>query len=388
MKNICMIAYTYYIYDPRVKREAEALAERGDSVDVICLSEEKNKKDEKINNVNIIRLKIGKYRGNNPVFYLISYFIFFIKAFFKLSIDYFNKHYQIVHIHTMPDFLVFTSIIPKLFGAKIILDIHDLMPELYISKFKFNEKHLLIKFITFIERWSVKFAHQAISVHKTHLQALVKHGNPSEKLKIVLNLPDPKIFFKDINSINKNKEKITFLYHGTISERHGIEIAIRALYKIYQETPKILLKIIGDGDDLDRLCKLTEDLGLTKYIYFNKAYVSLEEIVQEINQSDIGIIPILMDDFTYYMLPTKLLEYVALDLPVICTRTDTVETYFNDSMVCYFNSGNIDELALCMKDLYFNMNKRFELVKHANVFNQNYNWYKQKQIFYELVDES
>jgi hypothetical protein len=56
-------------------------------------------------------------------------------------------------------------------------------------------------------------------------------------------------------------------------------------------------------------------------------------------------------------------------------------------MVYFFDSGSVTELAACMRNLYFNIDKRFELIKNANTFNENFNWLKQKQLLYQLIDK-
>ena len=82
-----------------------------------------------------------------------------------MSFLFFRKRYDIIQVHTMPDFLVFAALVPKLFGAKVILDVHDLMPELYMCKFRAGPRHFIIRLITWVERRSIGFAHQAIAVH-------------------------------------------------------------------------------------------------------------------------------------------------------------------------------------------------------------------------------
>jgi len=132
--KVCMVGYTIS-WDPRPRREAKALIARGDEVDFICLRRSGEKRHETIKGVNVNRLPIKKHQGSSILSHIFGYLSFFILAFFNLNILYFEKKYRIIHIHTLPDFLVFVALIPKLFGAKVILDMHDPMPELYAAKF-------------------------------------------------------------------------------------------------------------------------------------------------------------------------------------------------------------------------------------------------------------
>jgi glycosyltransferase involved in cell wall biosynthesis len=381
-----MVAYTHYPTDSRVRREAESLVGRGDTVDFLCLGTEDNKDSELYNGVRLIKIKINRYRGSNALMYITSYMQFFLVSAVMLIKLQLKNRYQVIQIHTMPDFMVFVAIIPKLLGAKVLLDVHDLMPELYQSKFGFTDKHLLIRIIKWIERLSIGFADRAIAVHVPHLEALCSHGNSPEKFSVLLNLPDLKIFTERENCQLKGDSDFELIYHGTISERHGLEIVIRAVATVRGKIQGLKLKVIGDGDDVSRLIKLVNELELQECVQISKGMIPLEELVPKIQMADVGVVPILFDDFTKYMLPVKLLEYVALMKPVICSRTETIQSYFDDSMVQYFTPGSVDELAECIYSLYKDADRRNYLSANANKFNREYNWVSQKQTYYQLID--
>lgn len=386
MARICMVAFTHYATDTRVRGEAEALVDRGDTVEVICLRKNGEERVWTLNGVRLIQLSTGRYRGSSAMMYLVKYFLFFFLAFFLLASRHLKKPYQIIQIHTMPDFMVFVAIIPKLLGAKVVLDVHDLMPELYQSKFGLHKAHWLIRFITWIEQRSIGFADRAIAVHKPHLEALVSHGNPAEKFVILLNLPDPKIFSSRAPAASRNDCGFTLLYHGTVARRHGLSVALQAMASLRGEIKDLKLRIVGDGDDFPRLINLAKELELTDCVSFSQGFVPIEELVPIILDADIGIVPILYDDFTRYMLPVKLLEYVALGKPVICSRTETIEAYFDDSMIQYFEPGNAAELAEHIRVLYQDPDKRGRLIANAGRFNREHNWEQQKQLYYQLMD--
>jgi glycosyltransferase involved in cell wall biosynthesis len=386
MARVCMIAYTHYPTDSRVRREAEALVGRGDTVDVICLGKKGEPSPEDYFGVRMIKVKIGRYRGSSPLTYIASYLQFFFITLFKLAYLHTKNAYQVIQVHTMPDFMVFAAIFPKLRGAKVLLDVHDLMPELYQSKFGFDAKHPIIRFISWMECRSIAFADRAISVHKPHLAALCGHGNPIEKFTVLLNLPDMKVFSPPTTLRLHNEPGLDLIYHGTVAKRNGLEIAIRAISTLKPDLKNLSLRIIGDGDDILRLCDLVAELELQDMVRIDKGMVPLEQLVPMIQNADAGVVPILYDEFTKYMLPVKLLEYVALGKPVICSKTETIEAYFDPSMVQFCTPGDVAELADAISILYKNPNKRRQLSEKADTFNQEYSWEKQKQIYYQLID--
>lgn len=387
MTRICMITFSPYPVDVRVRREAEALVDRGDSVDVLCLREDNQPKAESVNGVRAIRLSVGKYRGASAIMYLFKYVLFFTMTSCRLLALHVRNRYEIIQVHTMPDFLVFVALLPKLFGAKVILDVHDLMPELYRSKFGLRQSHTLIRLITWVERCSIGFADRAIAVHRPHLEALVSHGNPAHKFIILLNLPDPKIYTARAEIAAASRLGFVLEYHGSVVKRYGLHVALEALAAVRGKIKGLEFRILGLGEEIPHLTQLVKELDLSDCVSIREDMLPPEEFIPMILDADAGLVPMLDDDFTKYGLPVKLLECVKLGLPVICSRTAAIEAYFDDSMVLYANPGDADDLAEKILELYRSPRKRKELVAHADSFNRDYTWDKQKEAYYNLIDE-
>src|SRR5260370_35164882 len=123
-----MGAYTYYESDSRVIREAQAAVYGGFEVDFIALRRPGTPRTEMVRGVRVIRLNQVKYRGGGYFKYLLAYLQFFLRCLVKTTALFARRRYRAIHVNNMPDFLVFTTIIPRLFGTKVILDIHDPMP--------------------------------------------------------------------------------------------------------------------------------------------------------------------------------------------------------------------------------------------------------------------
>ncbi len=387
MARVCMVAYAPYPGDTRIRREAEALADRGDAVDVICLKEEGWEDAQTFNGVRFFQLSIGRYRGASAARYLLQYALFFLAASLRLTSRHLRQRYQVIQVHTMPDFMVFVALVPRLLGAKVVLDVHDLMPELYQTKFSLRESHWLIRFITWMERRSVGFAHRAIAVHRPHLDALVRHGNPEHKFIILVNLPDPKLVSRQAAVRSPKAHGFRLIYHGTMAPRNGLRVALRALSRLRTEVDDLELQVYGEGEDIPYLIELAKDLGLSDRFSVHEGWRPIEELVPIILDADAGIVPILYDDFTRYMLPGKLLEYVRLGIPVICSRTKTIESYFDDSMIQYCVPGDVDDLAHKILELYRHPEKRESLRANADSFNREHSWEQQKEIYYQLIDD-
>jgi glycosyltransferase involved in cell wall biosynthesis len=381
MARVCMVLFNNYVMDPRVRREAEALVERGDNVDCVCLNQGDVKE---LNGVRLFYLRDIKYRGNSQLFLLFKYIQFFCYAFFKISIEHLRKPYDIVQAHTMPDFLIFAGLIPKMLGAKLVLDLHDLMPELYVAKWGSDRRTWMIAFITWLERRSVAFADRTIAVSKPHLDALVSHGNPREKFSIVLNVPDHRIFSKRERR-KPAQGNFTLFYHGTVPKRAGLDVVLRAIVRVREEIPGIRLQVRGHGESVEEFRALTFDLGLSDNVEWLPV-VPIEHLPSSFAKVDAGVVPYTADAFTRYVLPTKLLEYAATGVPALVSRLPAVETYFDSSMVAYFESGNDLDLAEQILTLYRNPELREQLASRALRFTEMYNWPQQRQVYFGLID--
>ena len=87
------------------------------------------------------------------------------------------------------------------------------------------------------------------------------------------------------------------------------------------------------------------------------------------------------------MLPVKMLEYIALGIPVIAPRLKTIEYYFTDDMVAFFEPEDIDSLANAIYTLYRDVQKRKTQVKTAQKFIDTYGWEKHQMDLLRFYDE-
>jgi glycosyltransferase involved in cell wall biosynthesis len=255
---------------------------------------------------------------------------------------------------------------------------------LYASKFGLRESHWIIKSLKAVERASVRLADAAVAVHEPHLDALIAHGNPREKFTIVMNLPDPAIFRHRTGQAPA--DDFTVIYHGTVGARHGLDVAVRAVDIARRHVPDIKLRIIGDGDDFDRVAALVDTLGVGDNIKLEQGFRRIEDVVPAIERAAVGVVPIVDDPFTRYMLPLKLLEYVAIGLPVISSSTPTIRTYFSDGMVAFTTAGDVGSLAAHMVELYHDPTARARLSREAAKFTATHHWAQEKQGYYQLID--
>ena len=178
MARILLIAYTTYVHDGRVKRHAEALADRGDHIDVVCLDSGHN---GVIDGVNVMGLKMPRYRGNSRSSYVRSYLKFFARASWAALRRSLVERYDVVIVCTMPDAAVLCALPAKLLGSRVVLDIHDTMPELYQDKFGGRRGAIGARLLMLEERSSAGCADRVLAVHALHRARLSRRESRSTR---------------------------------------------------------------------------------------------------------------------------------------------------------------------------------------------------------------
>jgi glycosyltransferase involved in cell wall biosynthesis len=385
MAHILIISYKPYAHDARLKRQAEALACRGDQVDVICLS---SGMALNTNGVTILELAVPRYRGSSRRRYLESYIAFMIRAALLAIRRSFTASYDLVVVCSMPDALVISALPCRFFGSKILLDVQDTMPELYLDKFGGRRGRLGARILALEERLSARLADGVLAVHDPHAERLLQAGIPASKIVVVTNLPDPRIFkLPGADQLDKSPDgsHFTVVFHGTVTPRLGLDTAVKAVAMLHNRLPDLRLRIIGWGDHLDAIKALSHQLGIASAVSFESP-VGVEELPATLAGSTVGLVPNHATRSTQLMLPVKLLEYTALGIPVIAARLRTIEHYFSEDAVRYFTPGDSSELAEAIEELYFDRARRRALWQRASEMATKLDWRVQYQHFYSAVD--
>jgi glycosyltransferase involved in cell wall biosynthesis len=384
-----MVGYTYYVTDARVRREAETLAANPSyEVEVLVLKEASSPRTYLLDNVVVHELNLAKYRGQSGARYMISYLMFLFLAFAECIRLLAANRLDVVHVHNMPNFLVLCALVPVLLGKKIILDVHDTVLETYASKFTEirNEtmRRVLTKLLYLEETMSFALADRVIAVNQIQRDTLVKRGLPAWKTLISMNVPDPKRFYKGTSAADcADNGRFRLVYFGTITRRLGIDVAIEAVAELAGEIPAIEFHIIGDGEDMEAFKRLSESLKIEDIVHFSGRYYPLEELVPLLQNMDLCIVPNRRSPATELMLPVKMLESVALGIPVLTPKLETIEHYFGDDMVFYFEADSVSSLASALRQAHEHPDLRARKARRAKSFLDKYGWETHQ---YALID--
>lgn len=377
-----MIAYAEYYTDARIKSYVNILKRNNYEVDVICLKDSYTKNTPAFH-ISVFGL-LKKYQGDDIIAYVLNYLFFFILAIFKTTLLYVVNRYKIIHVHNQPDFLVFTTIIPKLFGCKILLDMHDIMIAGVMTKFQCNNQSFLYKLVHLQTKLSISYSNTLICADHSQKKFLANQHLSHQDLHVLLNLPDES-FFRE-RSTSPDDNIIKFVYHGTVAYRLGLDFAIRTFVDL-KDRINATLTIIGNGDQKEELIKQTKLLGCYDKLIFFKDFIPVEYLQNELEKYHIGIIPNRKTLVTEQcMLPVKLLEYIAIGLPVIAPRLQIISDYFTDDMVLFYIPEDINSFSDCIIRLAESHYLQKKLISGSRTFFNFFNWSNQGDEYLRMVD--
>ena len=388
-KRAAVILYSYYPADPRPRRAAEAMIHAGMTVDLLCLRESDRKPaTEIVNGVNVLRLPVRKSRESKFA-YVSQYLQFLVACSAVLAYRTARKRYDVVHAHNMPDFLVFSGLLPKLFGSKIMLDLHDPMPELVRGIYDLSPSHWLVRILTRFERWSIAFADLVLTPNKAFRDVFISRGCPPEKLHIIMNSPEPEIFDPDHEAGDANaapsNDEFRIMHHGLIAKRHGIDLLVEAVAYLRPRIARLRLDIYGSYTPfLDSVLTLAQDLGAADIVHYHGPKSQIE-IAAAIRKCHLGVVPNRRLAFTEINFPTRLFEYLSMHRPVLAPATKGIQDYFNPDQLLMFEPNDVNDLASKILWVKANPQAVQKLVERGlHVYRKNA-WVRQKTCFLEVV---
>jgi len=383
-KRICIVYYSSF--NSLLYREALALKNIGYDVDIICNLDILEKQIiNRCKEFKIYAIQARKKREGKNISYFFKLFLFFFKAFLIITYRHFKFKYQVIHVTSPPDFMVFTAIIPKLFGTKVLLDIHDIGPEFFMRKFSLGENHTSIKILRFIEKVSVDFSDAVMTVTDLWSKKINIRSSDNKSCITLLNVPDDKLF-REFRPPKSNSKYFNLFYHGSVEEHFGLDILINAMPEIRKNIPNVRLVIFGGGRLKDNYIHLAKILRIDDIIKFD-GFVPFLDLPILLSKADLGIVPTRAGKFSDEALSMKSLEYISLGIPIVISKTKAHRYYYNDSMVKFFIPDDFHSLSMAVISLYNNPSERKHLIKQSNKFIQNFGWHKTKKVYLDTINQ-
>jgi glycosyltransferase involved in cell wall biosynthesis len=385
MATILVIRQAHYPHDPRVRQEVYALLDAGHEVDVVCTRGAGEAPVERLGRLRIFRVPLYHRRGG-VAGYVLEYLLFFVSALVIGGVLHIRRRYRLVQVNTLPDVLIFASAVPRLFGARVLLDLHECMPEFFATKFGVAPDHPVVRLLAAIEQAAIRYADHSITCTDQMRAVFCSRGAAASAVDVILNSADESVFDPDLHAARRPDGKFVLICHGAIEKRYGHQTALRALAHLAEDLPGLRLAIYGDGSELPRIRELARELGVEERVHFSGGYVPLDDLVAAIARADAGLVAMTRDRFRDLTQCTKMYDYIAMRIPVVCSRTASVEAYFDEDCFAWFESDDEHDLVRAIRMVHDSPRRRVELVRRTRLRAEPYRWRHQREAYLALVE--
>lgn len=395
---VCIVRHSFYPFELNVKREAEALLEDGFDVHVICLRGVGEAPHEFVDGIEVHRLPVGHQRGKIGR-YLFEYNAFFVLASVKLMALDLTHRLRAIQVNTMPDYLVFSTLVPRLAGAKVVLHMHEPMPELFATMFDRWYGSFFIGVIRLAEKLSLRYADRVLTVTREMRDNFGSRGADVNKITVIVNVPDDRFFRLDryghlvekvavVRKQERRKGTFRVVCHGAIEERYGIDLIVRAVARLGGDIPGIEFRFMGTGEYLPQVQALAAELKISDRVKY-LGFVPFEEMIEEILAADVTVVPVRKNPYSVLVHTNKMYEYVALQKPVVASRLDSVAAYFPENSLVYFEPGDFEDLAEKLAYVFAHPEEMDARVEQAAEIYETYRWEREKKkylgVYHDLL---
>lgn len=386
MGRICVIRQGQFSLDARVVREVDALVALGHEVDVICLAWPGEPRYERVGRVTIRRVALAQ-RRSGILRYLLEYATFLIIAMVLAGALHLRRRYDVVQVNSLPDFLVFAALVPRLLGARVLLDLHECMPEYFATKFDTSVAHPGVRLIALLEQASIRFASFVITCTEPMRETFIARGAPAERLSVVLNSADEDTFDPTQHPPHVRRVgEFILICHGAIEENYGLDTIVRAVALLKDDLPGLRLHLYGDGSYRPILQDLIKQLDVAGQVRLSDSWIPIAEVPAALAGADVGIVAVKRDAFRDLTLCNKMYDFVVMRVPAIVSRTRAVESYYGDSCFELFTSEDEHDLARAILRLSSEPERCTRLAQRALEVNEPYRWKHQREIYEHVIE--
>jgi glycosyltransferase involved in cell wall biosynthesis len=303
-------------FDRRVWQESQALRDAGYEVSVVCPRGEKQDRElhAVIDGIEIHRFPLTAAKGGVSG-YLREYSAALWRSW---RVARGLGRFDVVHICNPPDLLFLVALPHKLRGARLIFDQHDLIPELYVSRFQ-RGKDLLYRCVLALERLTYRLADVVIATNESYRSTAIERGHKDpQKVFVVRSAPDLTRFAGGTpEPALKAGGRHLLCYLGVMGPQDGVDYALRSLAALRAiRADDWRAVFIGSGDCFDELVALSRELGLGDLVTFT-GRIPDEELLRYLATADVALSPDPRNPLNDVSTMNKVLEYMAVGCPIV-----------------------------------------------------------------------
>ncbi|MFF0585005.1 glycosyltransferase family 4 protein [Streptomyces sp. NPDC003781] len=304
-------------FDRRVWQECTTLRDAGWEVHVICPRGTKRdtEREAVVDGVRIHRYPLRAATGG-PAGYLREYGAALWHTA-RLARRVGPVH--VVHACNPPDLLFLPALWLKRRGARFVFDQHDLIPELYLSRFG-RGKDLLYRAVCALERLTYRTADIVLATNESYKDVAVRRGGRHPDDVFVVRSAPATDRFQPVPAepgLKRGKPHL-LCYLGVMGPQDGVDYALRALAKLRDEVGRSdwHAVFVGSGDAFDAMVELSRSLGLAGQVQFT-GRIPDADLVRYLSTADVCLSPDPHNPLNDVSTMNKVLEYMAMGRPIV-----------------------------------------------------------------------
>jgi glycosyltransferase involved in cell wall biosynthesis len=346
-RHALLLVHSYYLRDTRAQRHGGVLSENGWRVDVVCARDKGERFTERSGSLHIWRLPTRR-RGGSAIRRIFEYLVFALLGSVVTTTLWIRRRHRLVYVIGMPNFIVFCALIPRILGARVLLDMRDPFPEFFLAKYEASEGSLIYRLLLVEERISARFASSVLTVVPS-MAELYTRSVPRDRISIVWNTADPRLFVP--RGHPRGADHRTLLYVGTITFPYGVDLALLAVARLRDRVPGLRLRVVGQGDLVDTLEELAQTHNISDRLELQQS-IPLDQVPDVVRAAWLGVQPGRPSPLMRHSLSTKILEWCLLGLPVVAGRTPPLQEVFSEDDILFHDLGDLDGVCarICEAD--------------------------------------
>jgi glycosyltransferase involved in cell wall biosynthesis len=383
--RVAIVVHAIVPGDPRVRRQSDALVDAGYEVDIICLRQPGESAEDRDGPIRIVRLPINRsfagFAGH-----IAEYVAFTAMVTWRLAREHRRRHYDLVQVATVPDFLSFAAVPEKLGRVPLLLDLHEDMPEFFRDRFSAPLLRPLLPLVSAATRASASVADELITVHEPLRQLSIARGVAPEKIAVVMNSADGRLFdpARHERRVFMADGELRLIHHSNFQRIYGLDVAIDGLSRI-RPGLRWRLDVYGDGPWRPQIEAAIVRTGTGDRVHLH-GRVAMDDLPRLLAAADIGLVPSLPEPYLEYSLSTKLLEYAAMAVPTIASDLATFRHHFTDAALSFVPGGDPEALARGVEALADDPERTVGMGEEARRQASAYDWEVQRARYLEIVD--
>jgi len=337
-------------FDRRVWQESQSLRDAGFDVSVICPQGREQDTEARIvvDDVEIHRYPL-QTAGGGALSYAREYGSALFRTAALLRRLNGRRTFDIVHACNPPDPLVLTALPLRRKGAAVVFDHHDLVPELYVSRF--GGQGPLQRATLVAERMAFRVADVVLSTNESYRRVAVGRGRMSpENVFVVRSAPDTGRFqpVAPESSLKRSKQFLV-AYLGVMGPQDGVDHALLALASLRNTRDDWHAIFVGAGDVFQEMKKLAKALGLDGAVEFT-GRIPDSDVVRILSTADVCLAPDPKNPLNDVSTMNKIVEYMALSRPIVSYDLREARISAAEAAVYAF-PNDVEDFARCIAEL-------------------------------------